>query len=510
MLGAEHDFPMLAKHRGARDGDAEYFGPFAHAGAVNRTIIALQKAFLLRSCSDSMFASRRRPCLQYHIKRCSAPCVGYVTKEEYARQIQDARDFLTGKSSAVQARLAAQMQALSEAREYEEAAKFRDRIQFLTSIQTRQDINLSELGDADVIAICREEARSCVQVFFFRAGQNYGNRAYFPRHGSGEETGEILTAFLAQFYENKPVPPEIVVSEPVPEKDLLEEAFSLRRSGKARVKITCPARGVRRRIADFVIRNAQEALAREQTKLAGEKSMLEEVARLFDLDKMPERIEVYDNSHISGTDMVGAMIVAGPEGFRKNAYRKFNIRAADAADDYGMMREVMTRRFRRAMAEERGPGTPEWPDLLLIDGGLGQLNAVMEALEEVGVAGDLCVVSIAKGEDRNAGRERFFMPGRAEFRLPEHAPVLHYLQRLRDEAHRFAIGAHRTRRAMHISESPLDGVPGIGAKRKKALLLHFGSAKAVAGAAIKDLEAVDGISNAVARRIYGYFHEGES
>ncbi len=506
-ISGDHDFPLLAKHRGAQKRKGNYYGPFASGAAVNRTILTLQKAFMLRSCSDTVFSGRTRPCLQYHIKRCTAPCVAKVSKEEYALQIRQAKAFLSGRSTEVQEGFAKLMQEASDARDYEKAAQFRDRIRALTAIQAHQDINIRNLGDADVVGMHKDGNKSCVQVFFFRGGQNFGNRAYFPRHMAEDTEENILSAFLAQFYENKPIPGEIVVSHDPLEKGLLEEAFTSRREGQKRVQITLPRSGARRRLVDFAINNARDALEREQLRQAGEKVLLEGVAALFGLEEAPKRIEVYDNSHISGTNMTGAMIVAGPEGFRKNAYRKFNIRQADESDDYGMMREVMTRRFSRALKEEKGLGTEDWPDAVLIDGGKGQLSSVMEALEELGIAEQLTVVSIAKGAERNAGREKFFMPGRDMFQLPENDPVLHYLQRLRDEAHRFAVGAHRTRRSGQIAKSPLDDIPGIGAKRKKALLRHFGSGEEVARAGVKDLQQVEGVSKAVAEKIYNYFHE---
>lgn len=505
LLTGDHDFPLLTKHRGARKPAGDYYGPFASGQAVNDTLNTLQKAFMLRNCADTVFAQRQRPCLQYHIKRCTAPCVGLVSKEEYARQADDARAFLSGRSRDVQARLTESMQDASARMEYEEAARIRDRIRALTSIQAHQDINIEGIGDADVIALSRQEGRSCVQVFFFRAGQNFGNRPYFPRHVPEESSEDILGAFLAQFYENKPLPVEIIVGQAVTDKALLEEAFAARAGGK--VTIMIPQRGARKRMLDFVMQNARTALEQESLRQAGEKKLLEGVAALFGLADAPQRIEVYDNSHISGTNMVGAMIVAGPDGFMKNAYRKFNIRDAEASDDYGMMREVIGRRFSRTLREDKGPGAPDWPDLLLIDGGQGQLNAVRDVLAEIGLSEDVTIVAIAKGPDRNAGRETFFMPERVPFTLPPDDPVLHYLQRLRDEVHRFAIGTHRARRVKQISQSLLDDVPGIGARRKKALLLHFGSAQDVARAGITDLMAVEGISEAFARRIYEFFHE---
>ena len=505
LIPSEHEFPRIVKHRGARKTKGEYFGPFASAGMVNRTLAAMQRAFLLRNCTDSYFAQRSRPCLQYHIKRCTAPCVGKVSQEDYSRQVEEARAFLSGKSREVQDRFAKAMQEASKAQDYEEAAKYRDRIRAMTGIQAHQDINVSGLKDADVVGMVRKEGKSCVQVFFFRAGQNFGNRAYYPRHQAEEEDGAIMGAFLAQFYETKPVPAEIIVSHVPDDKALLEEALGER--AKRKVSISKPSRGVRKRLIDFVEKNAKEALGRHLLERASETKLLEGVAELFGMEDMPQRIEVYDNSHISGTNMVGGMIVAGPEGFRKNAYRKFNIKIADEADDYGMMREVITRRFTRALKEDVDKEGEDWPDVLLIDGGRGQFGVVKGVLEELGVLDDVTLVAIAKGPDRNAGREQFFMDGRKPFQLPVNDPVLHYLQRLRDEAHRFAIGAHRKRRSMDVEKSPLDGVPGIGAKRKKALLLHFGSGKEVTNASVEDLQMVDGISKAVAQKIYDHFHE---
>ncbi len=537
LITGDHDFPLVTKHRGAKKPKGSYYGPFAGAGDVNRTIATLQRAFLLRNCSNAVFDGRSRPCLQYHIKRCTAPCVGKVSRDEYAAQVAEARDFLEGKSKAVQERMAARMQAASDAQEYELAAGYRDRVKALSFVSARQDINVEGLGDVDVIALAQEGGRSCVQVFFFRAGRNYGNRAYFPRHDAEEAPEVILSAFIAQFYENKPVPREVIVSVEPEERALLEEAH--------KVKISCPMRGKRKRLAGFVENNAAAALERQQAERASEAKLLEGVAELFGLDEKPGRIEGYDNSHISGTNMVGAMIVAGTEGFEKNAYRKFNIKRAGQADDYGMMREVLERRFRKALTKNNPPslregvrgrvsnadqsvdtvnphlnpppqgggdsflsdiGGEDWPDVLLIDGGQGQFNAAKEVLEECGIFEALSLVAIAKGQDRHAGREKFFMEGRAPFQLPVNDPVLHYLQRLRDEAHRFAIGTHRARRQKQITSSPLDEIAGVGAKRKKALLHYFGSAKAVAQAGVADLEKVEGISKAVAQKIYDHFH----
>ena len=505
LFRTDHPFPQIQKHRGARGGKGEYFGPFASAGAVNHTIDLLQRVFKLRNCSDTYFAARKRPCLQYHIKRCTAPCVGKISEEDYAANANQARAFLTGDSRDVQKQFKNLMEAASNDMDFERAAEYRDRIKALAAIQSHQDINIEGLKDADVIAHYQREGKTCIQIFFFRAGQNFGNRAYFPKHDKEDEIGDILSDFMAQFYDGKPVPPEIMVSCCPSELPLLEEAFSQKEGRK--IHISVPSRGQRKRLIDFVERNAKEALERHLLERKGENELLEGVAKLFAMDATPERIEVYDNSHISGTNMVGGMIVAGLEGFRKAAYRKFNIKEADKADDYGMMREVMLRRFGRAIKEEISRDSEDWPDLLLIDGGLGQFNAVCEVLKEMGVWEDLTVVSISKGPDRNAGREQFFIEGRAPFQLPFNDPVLHYLQRLRDEAHRFAIGAHRTRRSMDITKNPLDEIAGIGAARKKALLHHFGSAKAIKSAGVEDLLKVEGISRAQAEKIFAFFNE---
>ena len=507
-LTRNHDFPQLRKHRGQRNIEGDYYGPYASGNAVNKTFITLQRAFQLRNCSDSYFEQRKRPCLQYHIKRCSAPCVGYVTKEQYAEQVRQAKDLLVGRTSALQADLARAMQEHSEAMRFEEAAKIRDRIRALTALQADQRINLSGIDEADVIALARDKGKTCIQVFFFRNGQNMGNHSYFPSHGPDDPDDEVMAAFLMQFYDGKPTPAEMIVSHLPAEKDLVTEALRTRDEQPRKTTLVLPQRGDRRQAVDFALSNAADALKRYLIQRAGDTALMEGVAKLFDLDTPPQRIEVYDNSHIGGTGMVGAMIVAGPEGFMKNAYRKFNIKTAGAGDDYAMMREVIKRRFTRALDESIEGNDRNWPDLVLIDGGQGQLNAVMETLRALEIdSPDVTVVGIAKGEDRNAGRERFFRPDRPPFQLPVDDPVLHYLQRLRDEAHRFAIGAQRTKRAQQIGANPLDEVSGIGAKRKKALLLHFGSAKAVAQAGLSDLEKVDGISKAMARLIYGHFHE---
>lgn len=507
LITGDHDYAQVTKHRGARKAKGEYFGPFASAGAVNHTIQTLQRAFKLRNCSDNVFATRKRPCLQYHIKRCTAPCVDFVTQEDYAAQVDQARQFLNGESRAVQNQFTDMMKKASQVEDFEAAGEYRDRIKALAAIQTRQDINLEGIGNVDVMALAQREGRSCVQVFFFRGGQNFGNRAYFPRHDAEESPEDILADFMGQFYDNKPVPTTIFVSHKPSEKNLLEEALATRRD-KGKVTISNPIKGKPKRLVDFVIRNAEDALKRNLAERASEAMHLSAVAELFDLDEPPKRIEVYDNSHISGTNMVGAMIVAGPDGFIKSAYRKFNIKNADAADDYGMMREVMERRFGRAIKEGVEQGDETWPELLLIDGGKGQFSAVKETLEELGVYDKLKIVGIAKGIDRNAGREQFFTEDNKDgFQLPENHPTLHYLQRLRDEVHRFAIGAHRTRRKNDLSKSPLDQIAGIGAKRKKALLHHFGSAKAVGRAAIHDLMQVEGISATKAEQIYNFFNE---
>ncbi len=554
LITGDHPAPQLAKHRGARNRPGEYFGPFASAGAVNRTIVALQRAFLLRPCSDSIFASRTRPCLQFQIKRCSAPCVGRITEADYKGLVQEAHDFLTGKSDAVKLRMSAEMQQASEKLEFETAARLRDRIQALAAIQSRQDINLENVEEADIIAAHQEESgHSCVQVFFFRNHSNYGSRAYFPAHDRTAEVKDILAAFIGQFYENKTPPRLILVNETPAEAELLAEAMTLR-AGR-RVEILAPQRGDKRKALEHALLNAKDALTRRMAESASQTRLLAALAELFKMEQPPRRIEVYDNSHISGTNPYGAMIVAGPEGFMKNQYRKYSIRDVTrkeeeeaepepetptglgeapmpvfevepnaslgeaiegantlrpqviAGDDYAMMRQVLTRRFNRALKEDPDRDKGLWPDLVLIDGGQGQLNTSMQVLADLGIS-DVCLAAIAKGPDRNAGRERFFMPGREPFSLDPKSPVLYFLQRLRDEAHRFVIGAHRAKRSKEIRHSILDDVPGIGAKRKKALLLHFGSARAVSQAGLSDLSTVPGVSEAVARKIYDHFHGG--
>ncbi|HYD98211.1 MAG TPA: excinuclease ABC subunit UvrC [Alphaproteobacteria bacterium] len=514
LLTGDHPYPQLTKHRGARGQPGDYFGPFASAGSVNRTLIALQRAFLLRSCSDAVFSSRSRPCLQYQIKRCTAPCVGRVGEAEYAEQVAQAKAFLGGRSREMQEAMAAQMQEASEALDFERAAKFRDRIRALTAIQAHQDINIEGIADADAVAAYQDGGQTCIQVFFFRGGRNYGNRAYFPAHDRAAELPEVLAAFVTQFYEDKAVPPLVLLSDELPEMELIAEALAVR-AGR-RVEMAAPKRGDKRRLIDHALTNAREALGRRMAESASQEKLLAGVAQAFGLPAPPRRIEVYDNSHIQGAHAIGAFIVAGPEGFQKAAYRKFNIRRDEliaanggapvrGGDDYAMMRQVLSRRFGRAQREDPERRGGNWPDLVLIDGGQGQLGVAHQVLADLGLH-DIPLVGIAKGPDRDAGRERFFMPGREPFSMEMRDPVLYYLQRLRDEAHRFAIGTHRAKRAAAIGQSPLDEVQGIGAARKKALLLHFGSAKAVSRAGLADLESVKGISKAVARKIYDHFH----
>lgn len=497
-----HDFPKVERFRGKPDDQGEYFGPFASGSAVYETLETLQRVFQLRNCKDADFSTRKVPCLQYHIKRCTAPCVGRVTRESYAQQVADARDFLTGKSRDVQARLQSKMMAASADQKYEAAAFYRDRIKILTQIQSRQGIDGHAVGDADMVGAVIADGRVCVQVFFFRNGQSFGNRSFFPTHTEDMGMDEILATFLAQFYRDKHIPPEILVNARPQECEVLEGALSELAGRK--VGVTVPRRGARKGIMDLVVTNAQEALQRHLLQKQDDEAALAKMADLFGMDRLPERIEIYDNSHTGGSYMVGAMVVAGREGFIKKAYRKFNIRDAAASDDYGMMREVMRRRFAKVDLDHDA----HFPDLLLIDGGAGQLRVVREELERLGLFDRLVVVGISKGEDRNAGREKFHMTGRTEFQLPLHDPTLQYMQRLRDEAHRFAIGSHRIRRNKSLEISVLDDVPAVGPSRKKALLLHFGSAKAVQDATIEDLAKVKGISRDLAKKIYGFFHSG--
>ena len=508
LVAHDHPYPAITKHRGARDVPGDYFGPFASTGAVHVTLNAMSRAFPLRSCSDSEFAGRSRPCLQYQIKRCTAPCVGRISEPDYLKVVDEAKGFLSGKNRQVLDIWQGRMQAAADQRDYETAAELRDRIRALAHITQKQDINITDIENADVIAVHAEGGLVCIQIFFFRAGQNFGNRSYFPAHTRDVEISEVLDAFIGQFYAQREAPRLILLSDPVENSDLIEEALG-KNSGH-RVELHVPQRGTKRDLVDYAVTNARDALRRRLAEAASQQQLLQGVADLFGLDAPPQRIEVYDNSHIMGRHAVGGMIVAGPEGLRKNAYRKFNIKGEDIepGDDYGMMREVLTRRFQRLLKEDaEDENAADWPDLLLIDGGKGQLAAVMQVMQELGVE-DVPVVGIAKGPERNAGREQFFLPGREPFMLEPRHPVLFFLQRLRDEAHRFAIGTHRTKRAKDQIRSPLDEIAGIGAARKKALLLHFGSAKAVSRAGLTDLEAVPGISEAVAKRIYSHFHGG--
>jgi excinuclease ABC subunit C len=508
LVARDHPYPAISKHRGARDIPGDYFGPFASTGAVHVTLNAMSRAFPLRSCSDSEFAARSRPCLQYQIKRCTAPCVGRISQEDYLKVVDEACDFLSGRNRQVLDIWQGRMQAAADDRDYETAAELRDRIRALAHITQKQDINIADIENADVIAVHAEGGLVCVQIFFFRAGQNFGNRSYFPSHTRDVEISEVLDAFIGQFYAQREAPRLVLLSDPVENAALIEEALGNHSDHK--VELHVPQRGTKRDLVDYAVTNARDALRRRLAEAASQQQLLQGVADLFGLDAPPQRIEVYDNSHIMGRHAVGAMIVAGPEGLRKNAYRKFNIRGEDLepGDDYGMMREVLTRRFQRLLKEDaEDENAADWPDLLLIDGGKGQLAAVLQVMQELGVE-DVPVVGIAKGPERNAGREQFFLPGREPFMLEPRHPVLFFLQRLRDEAHRFAIGTHRTKRARDQIRSPLDEIAGIGAARKKALLLHFGSAKAVSRAGLADLQAVPGISEAVAKRIYDHFHGG--
>lgn len=509
LIRRNHEAPQIKKYRGSKQDEGDYFGPFASAGAVMRTLDTLQKAFLLRTCEDSVYSARTRPCMLYQIKRCAGPCVGLISKEDYIELANEAADFLRGKGADLQKRLAAEMEAAAEAMEFETAARLRDRIRAIAHVRATQDVNPDGIEEADVFAISMEGGVSCVQVFFIRAGQNWGASAHFPRHERDQSVGEILAAFLVQFYDKRPPPRLILVNELPEQAELIEEALALKAGRK--IELRRPERGAKRDLLTQAERNASEALSRKLAESASQERLLTEVQKVFDLAKPPERIEVYDNSHIQGTNAVGGMIVAGPEGFRKQAYRKFNIKDSDLTpgDDYGMMREVMRRRFARAVKEKEAGNVQDWPDLVLIDGGLGQLNATVETLSELGLTPeDVMLVSIAKGVDRNAGREQFFRPGKAPFKLPENAPVLYYLQRLRDEAHRWAIGAHRQKRAAEAARSPLDEIEGIGPARKKALLHHFGSARGVSRAKVADLMEVEGVNEALAIRIYGHFNGG--
>ena len=512
MIRKDHRAPQVRKHRGAHTTDGDYFGPFASTWAVNRTLNTLQKAFLLRSCSDSVYETRTRPCMLHQIKRCSAPCTGLISLEDYGDLVEEASLFLRGKSRAVIGRLSDEMSAAAEAMDYEQAARVRDRIRALSAIAMENSVSADSVPEADVFALFSEGGQACVQVFFYRAGQNWGGRAYFPRVDKSDTDPEILSSFLGQFYEDKPVP-RLILSNVVPfEKELLEEAFSMKAKeadGRRVVSIERPQRGDRKSLIDHALTNAREALGRKMAEGSAQGKILDEVCEAFGLDARPERIEIYDNAHIQGTNAVGGMVVAGPEGFQKSQYRKFNFKGTDLTpgDDYGMMREVMRRRFARLVKEEEeGAEEVVRPDLLLIDGGAGQLAEVQAVLADLGLD-DILAVGVAKGPDRDAGLERFFVPGKPPFMLPLKSPALYYIQRLRDEAHRFANGAHRTRRSMDIKKNPLDEIEGVGPGRKKALLHAFGSAKGVGRAAVVDLEKVDGINRALAERIHAFFRK---
>jgi excinuclease ABC subunit C len=527
LITSDHWAPQLLKHRGARTGKGHYYGPFAAAGAVNRTLNTLERAFLLRSCSDSFFEARTRPCLLYQIKRCSAPCTGEIDFAGYSELVREANAFLSGRSVSVQKQLAAEMDKASAALDFERAATYRDRIAALSAITSHQGINPRTLKEADVFAVHQAGGYTCVEVFFFRTGQNWGNRAYFPKADRALGAPEVLSAFLAQFYDDKPPPRLVLVSHDFEERALLAKALTTK-SGR-KVEVGVPQRGERKELVQHALTNAREALARKLADTSSQQKLLNALTETFALPRSPRRIEVYDNSHIGGSNAVGAMVVAGPEGFRKNQYRKFNIRSQDIkpGDDYGMLREVLQRRFKRLLEEnprlsaddalaavltgepgegdEHGDDQP-WPDLVLIDGGQGQLSAATETLAALGVT-DVPLVAIAKGPDRDAGRETFFMPGRAPFKLPPRDPLLYFIERLRDEAHRFAIGSHRTRRKKDIREAGLQEIPGIGPTRKRALLRHFGTLKAIERASLPDLAQVPGINAETARKIYEFFHE---
>jgi excinuclease ABC subunit C len=521
LITGGHRAPAIFKHRGARARKGDYFGPFASAAAVGRTINSLQRAFLIRTCTDSVFETRTRPCLLYQIKRCSGPCTGEIGDEGYAELVREAKDFLSGRSQNVKAHMAEEMNRAAGDLDFERAAVYRDRLAALSHVQSHQGINPAGVEEADIFAIHHEGGTSCIQVFFFRTGQNWGNRAYFPKADPQLSSAEVLNAFLAQFYDDKPVPRQILLSETVEEIVLLAAALGEKAGHK--VSILVPQRGEKRDLVDHVVANAREAHGRKLAETASQSRLLDGFRETFHLPYVPQRIEIYDNSHIMGTNAVGGMVVAGPEGFVKGQYRKFNIKSTDITpgDDFGMMREVMTRRFSRLIREEGKPDRsnparpadaadmpfPAWPDVILIDGGQGQMTAVRAILEELGIADSIVAIGVAKGVDRDAGRERFFAPARESFTLPPRDPVLYFVQRLRDEAHRFAIGSHRARRKKEMVKNPLDEIGGIGPSRKRALLQHFGTAKAVSRAALADLMAVEGISETVARLVYNHFHE---
>ncbi|SFS63436.1 Excinuclease ABC subunit C [Sulfitobacter marinus] len=507
LVTDDQDYPQIKKHRGAKKEKGSYYGPFASAGAVNRTLNQLQRVFLLRDCSNAMFESRTRPCLQHQIKRCSAPCVGKISPEEYQKTVQDAQKFLNGKSTDIQGRLASEMAKASEEMEFERAAALRDRIKALTQVQTAQGINPQGVSEADIIALHMAQGQACVQVFFIRANQNWGNRDYYPRVGPDVDAAEVLEAFIGQFYDTREPPRQLILSNEVENMDLMADALSGKLGRK--VELLVPKRGEKAELVDGALRNARESLARKMAETATQANLLKGLAEAFDLDGPPQRIEVYDNSHIQGTNAVGGMIVAGPDGMMKNQYRKFNIRGEELTpgDDFGMMKEVLTRRLKRLLKEDPDRSLGMWPELLLIDGGAGQVSAVASIMREYGVE-DIPMVGVAKGVDRDAGKEEFYRVGKRPMALRHNDPVLYFIQRLRDEAHRFAIGTHRAKRAKAVGATPLDDVPGVGAARKRALLAHFGSAKAVGRANLNDLLAVEGVSRALAERIYAFFHEG--
>ena len=506
LVTTEHRFPQIKKHRGAKSEKGAYYGPFASAGSVNRTLSQLQRVFMLRNCTDAMFESRTRPCLQYQIKRCSGPCVDRISTDEYGAAVKDAQRFLSGRSTEIQEKLAAQMAAASEAMEFEQAAGLRDRIRALTQVQTTQGINPKTVSEADIVALHLEAGQACVQVFFIRANQNWGNRDFYPRVAADMSHAEVMEAFLGQFYGTKEPPRSVILSHDIENADLMQQLLSDKLARK--VDITVPLRGEKLELISGALRNAKESLARKMAETATQAKLLRGVAEAFDLDQPPQRIEVYDNSHIQGSNAVGAMIVAGPEGLMKNSYRKFNIASEGLSpgDDFGMMKEVLTRRFKRLLKEDPDRSLDHWPDLLLIDGGAGQVSAVAKVMAEFGVE-DIPMVGVAKGIDRDLGKEEFHMRGQRPFALQRNDPVLYFIQRLRDEAHRFAIGTHRAKRAKAIGATPLDDIAGVGASRKRALLAHFGSAKAVSRANLADLKAVEGISAAMAEKIFGFFHE---
>ncbi len=510
VIRREHPAAQLRKHRGAHTIKGDYFGPFASAHSVTKTLNTLQKAFLLRSCSDSVYESRTRPCMLHQIKRCAAPCTGLIDLDDYGKLVEQAEAFLRGKSRAVMARMSDEMQAASDDMEFERAARLRDRIRALASVAQETQVNPETIEEADVFALHAEGGQACVQVFFFRAGQNWGNRAYFPRVDKSDDDAEVMSAFLGQFYDDKPVPRLILLNVEPNEKDLLAEAFAMKAGRK--VEIAKPIKGEKRQLVDQAVVNAREALGRKMAESSAQSKLLAGVCEAFGLDAPPERIEVYDNSHIMGTNAVGGMIVAGPDGFQKSQYRKFNIKGTDLTpgDDFGMMKEVLRRRFGRMVKEEEtGEASSPRPDLVLIDGGAGQISAVMEVMEDLGVD-DIAVVGVAKGPDRDAGLERFHVAGKPEFMLEPKSPVLYYLQRLRDEAHRFAIGTHRTRRAMDMKKNPLDEIDGVGPGRKRALLHAFGSARGVSRASVEDLAKVEGVNQALAQRIFDFFRKSGS